>query len=229
MKYNQVIKGKFISRPNRFIAHVDVDGREEICHVKNTGRCKEILQPGTEVWLEISDNPNRKTQYSLITARKGDMLINIDSQAPNKLVKEWIEAGNIFSDIQLLKAEYTFGKSRFDFYAEADGEKHLIEVKGVTLENNGHLSFPDAPTERGAKHLTELAAALKLGYKCHVVFVIQMEKGRVLTSNRSHDPKFADCLKKAYKEGVEVHTIRCKVTPDEVIPYTDECIFLPEN
>lgn len=228
MKYQNVIRGKFISRPNRFIAHIDIDGRKEVCHVKNTGRCREILIPGTEVWLEIGDNPNRKTKYSLVTAKKGDMLINIDSQAPNKLVREWIEAGNIFEYLTLLKSEYTYGNSRFDFYAECGEEKHLIEVKGVTLENDGHLSFPDAPTERGAKHLKELTEALDKGYICHVIFVIQMEKGRLLTANIEHDPKFADRLKEAYRAGVKVHTIRCKVTEDEVIPYNDDCIFAPE-
>lgn len=229
MKYKHIVKGTFVSRPNRFIAHVIIDGREEVCHVKNTGRCREILIPGTEVWLEESNDPKRKTKYSLVTAKKGDMLINIDSQAPNKLVREWIEAGNILDSYDILRSEYTYGKSRFDFYAECGEEKHLIEVKGVTLEDSGHLSFPDAPTERGSKHLTELAKAVDRGYKCHVIFVVQMENGRVLTANREHDPKFADCLKTAYSAGVKVHTLRCIVTPDEVIPFTEENIFSPEN
>ena len=153
MRYGKIIKGKFISRPNRFIAIVEIDGNAETVHVKNTGRCRELLVPGATVYLEVSDKPERKTKYDLIAVEKGSLLINMDSQAPNKVVGEWIQNSGYFGEVKLLRPEHTYGSSRFDFYLEADDRKILIEVKGVTLENDGVVSFPDAPTERGIKHL----------------------------------------------------------------------------
>ncbi len=225
MKYKNIVTGTFLSRPNRFIAHVLIDGREEICHVKNTGRCRELLVKGATVFLEKSDNPARKTGYSLVTAVKNNMLINLDSQAPNAVVKEWLLSGNYFKSLSLLKPETTFGGSRFDFYAEADGERHFIEVKGVTLENNGAVSFPDAPTLRGTKHLNELVAAAEAGYKSHIFFVIQMELAREFTANRANDPDFADALINAVNHGVTVSTLRCSVTEKELSICSNENIF----
>lgn len=173
MRYGQMVKGKFLRRPNRFIAYVEIAGREEICHVKNTGRCRELLTPGAEVWCAVSDNPNRKTKYDLITVRKGDYLINMDSQAPNKAAQEWLEQGG-FGKAELVRPEQKFGNSRFDFYLERGGKGMYLEVKGVTLEDGGVCRFPDAPTERGAKHLRELIAAKEAGFDAGVLFVIQM-------------------------------------------------------
>ena len=225
MKYKNIVKGTFLSRPNRFIAHVLVDGKEEICHVKNTGRCKELLIKGVEVFLEKSDNPARKTRYSLVTVTKNNMLVNMDSQAPNAVVKEWILAGNYFKTLEFLKPEFKFGNSRFDFYVEADGDRHFIEVKGVTLENNGVVSFPDAPTERGTKHLNELSAAVALGYKAHVFFVIQMEQAHSFRANAENDKNFAEALANAINHNVTVVTLRCNVTEDSLNIYSAENIF----
>ena len=217
MKYGKIRKAKFISRPNRFVAFVDIDGEEIACHVKNTGRCRELLVPGAEVLLEESDNPARKYKYSLITVRKGDRLVNMDSQAPNKVVGEWLKEGGLFSDITLLKAESTYKKSRFDFYCEYEGRKAFIEVKGVTLENEGVVSFPDAPTERGTKHLNELIECMKDGYEAYVVFVVQMKDVLYFTANEDHDPKFADALRRAAEEGVKIIALDCDVTEDSVV------------
>ena len=176
MKYENIVTGKFIERPNRFIALVEMEGKVEKCHVKNTGRCRELLLPGAAVYLEKSDNPNRKTAYDLIGVKKGELLINMDSQAPNKVVKEWLEEEIYFKDITLLKPEYRYGKSRIDFYLEtAEGRRIFIEVKGVTLEEEGIARFPDAPTERGIKHIQELQQAVSEGYEAYILFVIQMK------------------------------------------------------
>ena len=172
MKYQEVKKGIFLSRPNRFIAHVMIDGTEEICHVKNTGRCRELLQPGVVVYLEKSRNPARKTRFSLVAVEKGQRLINMDSQAPNAAAKEWIASGRLFSPVTLLRPETKYGDSRFDFYAESGEQRHFIEVKGVTLEENGVVRFPDAPTQRGAKHLRELCRCQQEGFQAHVLFVV---------------------------------------------------------
>ena len=162
MQYNKMVKGKFLARPNRFIAHIEIDGKPEICHVKNTGRCKELLPPGATVWCERSRNPARKTAFDLICVEKGSRLINMDSQAPNAAVKEWLLGGGL-GNIENLKPESTFGNSRFDFSFVKDGKPCLLEVKGVTLENDGVCAFPDAPTTRGAKHLQELTELVKEG------------------------------------------------------------------
>lgn len=216
MKYNKIKKASFISRPNRFVAYVDIDGEEIACHVKNTGRCRELLTEGAEVYLEESDNPDRKYKYSLVTVKKGDKLVNMDSQAPNKVVGEWLRSSEFFSNITLLKAESTYKKSRFDFYCEYANKKAFIEVKGVTLENEGVVSFPDAPTERGTKHLNELVECMNDGYEAYVVFVIQMKDVLYFTPNQGHDPKFAEALRRAAKSGVNIIALDCAVTEDSV-------------
>ena len=216
MKYSNVTEGIFISRPNRFIANVLIDGKTEVCHVKNTGRCKELLVPGVKVFLEKSDKAERKTKYDLICVQKGDILINIDSQAPNKVVYEWIQQGDFFKNVTIIKPETTYKNSRFDCYVEADGEKIYVEVKGVTLEDNGVLMFPDAPTIRGVKHINELVDAVKNGYRGCIIFVAQMEMWEYFTPNRKMHPEFADALVLAEKTGVEIICVNCKVLPYEL-------------
>ena len=213
MKYKNIVEGVFIERPNRFIAKVEIDGILQICHVKNTGRCKEILTNGAKVILEKSDNPNRKTMYDLIAVYKGAELINIDSQAPNKVFGEWALERRYFGENVYIKPEARFGNSRFDFYIEGD-KKHYVEVKGVTLENGGVVSFPDAPTLRGIKHLNELVEAKKSGFDAHVFFVVQMENCTYFTPNRERHKEFADALVNAFSNGVDVKCVNCKVLPD---------------
>lgn len=213
MHYENIIHGEFVSRPNRFIAKVIVEGKEETVHVKNTGRCKELLLPGADVILEISDNLNRKTKYDLISVYKEGLgLVNIDSQAPNKVVKEWLER----QGYDTIKPEYTYGNSRLDFYMEKAGEKYLLEVKGCTLEIDGVGYFPDAPTERGVKHLRELAKAAGEGYHAMAVFVIQMEGVQEVRPNVATHEEFGVALKEAQEAGVEVLPLCCKVTEDEL-------------
>lgn len=214
MKYNNYTEAVFIDRPNRFIANVEIDGKLEKVHVKNTGRCKEILIPGVNVILEKSDNPDRKTRYDLIAAYKDNFgLINIDSQAPNKVAKEWLDR----QDYEYIKPEYTYGRSRIDFYMEKNGEKYLMEVKGCTLEVDGTGYFPDAPTERGVKHLRELAAAVGNGYHCIIAFVIQMEGISEVKPYTITDPEFGRTLQEAKDKGVEEVFIKCKVGKDTLI------------
>lgn len=220
MKYKNVVAGKFVDRPNRFIAHVEIDGQVETVHVKNTGRCKELLLPGVKVILEVSDNPNRKTKYDLIAVYKKDFgLINMDSQAPNKVVKEWLSA----QDYSLVKPEYTYGKSRIDFYMEkesskvAEGlEKYLMEVKGCTLEIDGIGYFPDAPTERGIKHLQELAGAVAKGYKARLAYVIQMEGITEVRPNITTHPAYGEAIEEALAAGVEIIFLCTRVTEDSL-------------
>lgn len=214
MTYQTIKRGVFVARPNRFIAHVEVDGQLEICHVKNTGRCKELLLPGVTVILEESQNPARKTRYDLVAVYKGERLINMDSQAPNQAVGEWLRDGGLMERVTLVKPECTFGASRFDFYVEAGERRAFVEVKGVTLEQDGVVLFPDAPTARGAKHLRELADARAAGYEAYVLFVIQMEDCRYFTPNRATDPAFADALSAAVAAGVEVRAVTCRVAED---------------
>ena len=213
MKYKKVVKGEFISRPNRFIAHVNIDGVTHICHVKNTGRCKELLVPGATVFLEESDNPSRKTKYDLIAVYKGSTLINMDSQAPNKVFYEW--AREYFKP-DFIRPEFTYKNSRFDCYMEVGNEKIFAEVKGVTLENNGVASFPDAPTQRGIKHLLELADAVKNGYTCYVFFIVQMRGVMHFEPNYERHMEFAEALKFAQDLGVNVRCLDCDVTPDSL-------------
>lgn len=237
MKYSTVVPAKFISRPNRFIAHVEVNGVDTVVHVKNTGRCKELLVPGCTVYLEKPDNPARKTPYDLIAVEKvvpdatrkskqKTILINMDSQAPNKVAAEWIRAHQeLFPKITFLKPEYTYGNSRFDFYVEFSGRKMFIEVKGCTLEFDGHAKFPDAPTERGVKHLTELADILRENrcaedgtpYECGILFLIQMKGCHKFSPNVNTHPQFGVALKAAQDAGVKIFVYDCKVKPDTLV------------
>lgn len=219
MKYDNVTEAIFIKRPNRFIAHVLLDGVKEIVHVRNTGRCKEILTPGTKVILEKSKNENRKTRYSLICAYKGDMLINIDSQIPNAVVYEGIKNKKVheLSNVCSLKREVFYGNSRFDIYFETQNHKGFIEVKGVTLEENGVAMFPDAPTERGAKHVREMVKAVQEGYKGYIFFLIQLKGAKYFTPHEKMDKEFASALKYAAENGVKVLAYDSLVTEDEIV------------
>lgn len=213
MKYKNVVKGKFIERPNRFIARVEIDGKTETVHVKNTGRCGELLLPGAEVWLAPSDKAERKTKYDLITVRKSNgELFNIDSQAPNKVAREWLEA----QGYDRIVPEYRFGASRIDFYMERGSERYLLEVKGCTLEVDGIGYFPDAPTERGVKHLRELIRAKREGCNAAVAFVIQMNGVGEVRPNEATHPEFALALEEARAAGVEILFLKCRVEPDEI-------------
>ena len=213
MKYGKMVKGIFLSRPNRFIAKIEIAGKEETVHVKNTGRCRELLPPGAEVWCEVSNNPNRKTKYDLITVRKGDRLINMDSQAPNAAAMEWLLSGGL-GQVEDLKPETFHGDSRFDFSFTLDGKPCLMEVKGVTLENDGVCAFPDAPTERGVKHIQGLIRAAKEGYGAYILFVIQMADVKYLHPNDATDPAFGAALREAAENGVQILAMDCAVTPD---------------
>ena len=213
MKYSNMVPGRFLSRPNRFIAHVEIGGKEEVVHVKNTGRCRELLQPGAQVWCQESSNPNRKTKFDLITVRKGERLINMDSQAPNIAAGEWLKAGGL-GQIQNLKAETFHGDSRFDFSFEKDGKQCFLEVKGVTLEADGVCAFPDAPTERGTKHLKGLTRLAREGFGAYVLFVIQMSDVKYLHPNDNTDPAFGTALREAAENGVTIIAMDCAVTED---------------
>lgn len=213
MKYANVVKGKFIERPNRFIARVELGGKIETVHVKNTGRCGELLLPGAEVWLEPSEKAERKTKYDLITVRKSNgELFNIDSQAPNRVAREWLET----QGYDRIVPEYRYGASRIDFYMERGSERYLLEVKGCTLEIEGIGYFPDAPTERGVKHLRELAHANGEGYNAAVAFVIQMNGVTEVRPNAATHPEFASALEEAKAAGVEVLFLKCCVEPGEI-------------
>ena len=216
MQYKNCRKGIFRSRPNRFIAHVEVDGVLEICHVKNTGRCKELLVDGAVVYLEEQSGSHRKTKFDLIAVEKWYLLINMDSQAPNQAVEEWLPQSGLFSEITLLKREVRYGSSRFDFYVEADGKRCFLEVKGVTLEENGVARFPDAPTERGTKHLRELESCMSEGYEGYVVFVIQMQPVRCFVPNWERDPVFSETLQQVAAAGVQLLAVDCHVQPDRM-------------
>lgn len=211
MKYKNITQGVFIARPNRFIAKVNIDGTEHTVHVKNTGRCKELLVPGCTVFLEKSDNPSRKTQYDLISVIKGDRVINMDSQAPNTVFAQWVKSQ--YPDA-VVKREKTYKDSRFDCYIETENAKAFVEVKGVTLEQDGHVRFPDAPTERGIKHLHGLIDAVANGYQAAAFFVIQMENVKSFSPNYDTHPQFGAALKEAQAAGVQIIAYSCKVTPD---------------
>lgn len=216
MQYTSIRPALFLSRPNRFIARVELDGREETVHVKNTGRCRELLVPGRTVWLEEGSNPNRKTKYDLIAVDKDGLLVNMDAQAPNKVFAEWAQAGHFIPGLTLLRPETTWGKSRFDFYWEAGDRRGFVEVKGCTLEDNGFCRFPDAPTERGVKHLNELAACMADGFEAAVCFVIQMEGMKSFSPNDATHPAFGEALRAAAKQGVQVLAVGCHVEPDNL-------------
>ena len=217
MQYTNILAGKFIARPNRFIAHVEIAGREEIVHVKNTGRCKELLLPGVTVYVQHFPEGKRKTKYDLIAVEKQNILINMDSQAPNKVVQEWLVAKEPFGKITYLKPECKHGDSRFDFYLETAERKMFIEVKGVTLEEKGVVMFPDAPTERGVKHVQELCHCLEEeGYGAAIIFVVQMSGMRYFTPNRRTLAAFAEALERAEACGVKLLALTCAVTPDSL-------------
>lgn len=219
MKYKKIVKGIFKERPNRFIAHVEIDGKLEVVHVKNTGRCREILKPGVIVYLEESDNPNRKTKYDLVAAVKEELpwenkIINIDSQVPNQVAEEWLKKGNIFSSEAVIKREVTYGESRFDFYIEDGGRKAFLEVKGVTLEYDGKASFPDAPTLRGVKHINGLIGCTEKGYEAYILFVIQMKGISTFSSNDITHPEFGQVLRQAKTAGVKIIAMDCETSED---------------
>lgn len=213
MQYGKVIWAKFIERPNRFVAKVEINGTLETVHVKNTGRCKELLLPGVDVVLSEADNPNRKTRYDLIAVEKAGLgLINIDSQAPNKVMAEWLAT----QGFDYIKPEYTYGASRIDFYMERQGQKYLLEVKGCTLERDGIGFFPDAPTERGVKHIHELIKAKKEGYWAGIAFVVQMPKVSEVRPNIETHPAFGEAMEQARAVGVQILTLGCTIKPDSL-------------
>ena len=216
MQYQNITTGRFVDRPNRFIAHVEIDGQVQTVHVKNTGRCRELLVPGATVYLQGSDDPKRKTAWDLIVVEKGERLINMDSQAPNKVFGEWVSAGRFLPDVTLIRPETKYGDSRFDFYLEADGKRHFVEVKGVTLEEDGIIRFPDAPTLRGVKHVEELIRAHEQGYESWVCFVVQMSDVKHFEPNDRTHPEFGQALRKAAKAGVHVRALECRVIPDQL-------------
>lgn len=217
MRYERITQGSFLERPNRFLAYAELAGKKEVIHVKNTGRCAELLKPGAVIYVQESQNPERKTKWDLIAVEKGDRIINMDSQIPNRVVQEWIEEGNLFENVRLVKPETTYCNSRFDLYVETgDKRKIFIEVKGVTLEENGVVRFPDAPSERAVKHLEELGHAVKEGYEAYVFFVIQMKGVHYFTPNRDTHPAFCDALKRAQAAGVHVLAYDCEVSADSI-------------
>lgn len=216
MEYGTVERGIFIARPNRFIAHVAFSFGEGVCHVKNTGRCQELLVPGCTVYCEKADNPNRKTEWDLIAAEKDGRLFNLDSSAPNRVAGEWIAAGGFLPAVTKIRPETTFSKSRFDFYVETETGQHFLEVKGVTLEEQNLALFPDAPTLRGLKHIEELIAAKKVGFGAHLLFVIQFEGAVGFSPNNRTQPAFGDALKRAQAAGVSVLAMDCSVQPSRL-------------
>ena len=216
MNYGKMVSGTFLARPNRFVAHVEINGVTQVCHVKNTGRCRELLPVGAKVWCEESANPKRKTKYDLITVKKGDRLINMDSQAPNAAAGEWLCSGGL-GKVEELRAETVYGDSRFDYSFTLDGKKCFLEVKGVTLENDGVCAFPDAPTERGVKHLRGLTKAVAEGYGAYVLFVVQMENVEYLKPNDVTDPAFGQALRDAAAMGVHILAMDCRITPESIV------------
>lgn len=213
MQYANIQQATFQARPNRFIAQVELEGRQETVHVKNTGRCRELLVPGSTVYLVRSDNPARKTQYDLVAAEKGSLLINMDAQAPNRLFQEWVNGGNFLPNITLLRPEYTYGDSRFDFYLEQEGKPVMVEVKGCTLEKDGIARFPDAPTERGVKHIKGLVQAHQAGMEAWLCIVVQMEGMHWFEPNDATHPAFGEALRQAEKAGVHIQALECRVWP----------------
>lgn len=222
MKYRHIEKAVFISRPNRFIADVMIGGKKERVHVKNTGRCRELLREGAAVYLERSENPDRKTAYNLVAVEKlrdglPPLLVNMDSQIPNSAAEEWLKRGKLFSEQAVIRRECTYGASRFDFKIEDDGKTSFLEVKGVTLENDGIASFPDAPTERGVKHIYELIRAAGEGYGAYLLFVIQMKEITEFRPNDEMHREFGDALREARKAGVNILAYDCIVKPDSIV------------
>ena len=216
MQYHNIERAVFLERPNRFVAYVEIGGRREKCHVKNTGRCRELLVPGAAVYLQRAENPDRKTRYDLIGVEKGTNMVNIDSQIPNYVVREWLEKGGLFRKITQIRPETKYANSRFDIYLEADGKKIFMEVKGVTLEEDGIARFPDAPTERGVKHIRELIKCRNDGYEAYIFFVIQMKGVRGFEPNDRTHPEFGAALRQAEAEGVHILAYDCLVTRDSI-------------
>ena len=229
MKYAHIVRGIFLERPNRFIAIVDIQGQRETVHVKNTGRCRELLIPGTEVILEKSDNPARKTAYDLVCVYKGNRLINMDSQSPNKAAFEWVQSGSLFPEKVQVKAEQVYGNSRFDLYVCSEKRKAFIEVKGVTLEENNTARFPDAPTARGVKHLEELIRCMEDGYEAYLLLVIQMKGISRFEPNWNIHREFGETLLKAEKAGVHILAYDCLVGPDHMEIQDPVPVYLEEN
>ncbi|MDR1621782.1 MAG: DNA/RNA nuclease SfsA [Synergistaceae bacterium] len=217
MQYSNIKQARFLWRPNRFIANIELGGQEEIAHVKNTGRCKELLVPGATIFVQKADSSSRRTQYDLIAVYKGSRLINMDSQAPNKVFAEFVRAGNLFENVTLIKPETRYKDSRADFYIEADGREIIVEVKGVTLEKDGVVLFPDAPTERGVRHLEGLCEAKAEGYDAYAVFIVQMKDVLYFTPNDETHKAFGDALRKAASEGVSVLAIDCDITESSIL------------
>lgn len=216
MIYKNIKPAKFISRPNRFIANIEINGNYEICHVKNTGRCREFLIQGADIFVQEFDSITRKTKYDLISVYKKDCLINMDSQVTNKVIQEWMQDGFLFENISLIKPESKYKNSRFDFYVEAGARKIYIEVKGVTLEEDGVVMFPDAPTERGVKHLRELEECMEEGFEAFVIFVIQMSDVKVFKANEEMHKAFAETLARVHHKGVQVLAYECLVTENSI-------------
>ena len=226
MRYRNIEEAVFLDRPNRFIAHVELEGKAETVHVKNTGRCRELLIPGATVYLERSENPLRKTAWDLVAVRKGERLINMDSQAPNKVFGEFALSGGFVPGVTSLWPEYTYGDSRLDFALQTEQGFHLVEVKGVTLEVEGAVYFPDAPTERGVKHLRELTRAAAAGIDASAVFVVQMEEVSHMSPNDMTHPEFGQALREARAAGVNVRAFACKVTPDSLTIHREIPVIL---
>ena len=216
MRYQKVERGRFLARPNRFVAHVELGGEQVVCHVKNTGRCRELLVPGAAVYLERAERPGRKTPYDLIAVEKGELLINMDAQAPNRVFGEWAAEGGFLPGLTALRPEFTWEDSRFDFRLEDRQGFYFVEVKGVTLEEDGLVRFPDSPTERGVKHLRGLQRAVEQGYRAAVFFVVQMKGPRLFQPNDSTHPAFGQALREAAAAGVGVYAYDCLVTPDSL-------------
>ena len=217
MHYERIEEAVFLSRPNRFLAQVRTAGGEEVCHVKNTGRCRELLIPGTRIWVQRNDNPSRKTALDLIAAEKAGKVVNMDSQIPNKVAEEWIRSGHLFEEPRLIRPETRYGDSRFDLYLENAESRMFLEVKGVTLEEDGVARFPDAPTLRGVKHIQELIRCREEGYRAGILFVIQMKGIRYLEPNDRTHPEFGEALRRADRAGVEILAVDCRVTPESIL------------
>lgn len=218
MVYENIKRARFINRPNRFIANIEIDGKIERCHVKNTGRCRELLTERARIFVQERNFPDRKTKYDLISVYKGERLVNINSQAPNRVFEQWVAEGRLFSDIERIKPEYKIGSSRFDFYIEAEGRRSVVEIKGVTLERGGVALFPDAPTERGVKHLREMIELTKAGYEAYFVFVVQMKGVLYVAPNMETHAAFGRSLREASKNGVRLLAIDCHVTKNSISP-----------
>ncbi len=216
MKYQNITEGRFLSRPNRFIANIEIGGKVEVCHIKNTGRLGELLVKGARVIVQDCQSPARKTRYDLIAVYKGDKLFNIDSQAPNKVFGEWVKTSDYFGKLKSVKAEQKFQSSRFDFLLETEERRIFVEVKGVTLEQSGVVLFPDAPTERGVKHIKELQNAVAEGFGAAICFVVKLDGAKYFTPNKKTHPEFCEALKSARESGVDILCVDCRVMPDSL-------------